>query len=78
MTTKTKGFKAQPAIRPFVATWQNELSGSFTVGTSEARTLEDAADHAFNYGQEQEPALLLIRIVDPQIGDRLQLQEDQV
>ena len=74
MTTTTKGFKSRPLVRAFVATWWDEAADTYSVGTVEARTLEEAADHAFEHGQGL--GLLLFRCVDPQNGDRLQLQED--
>lgn len=65
------GFK--PSNHVFIATWQNEADETYTVGTVEGRTLDDAAETAFNHGQAK--GLLLIRCVDPRTGDRLQLQE---
>jgi hypothetical protein len=60
-------------MQVFVATWQNEADESFSVGTVEGRTLEAAAEAAFEHGQAH--GLLLIRCVDPRTGNRLQLQE---
>jgi hypothetical protein len=70
----SKGFK--PSLKVFVATWQNEADETYSVGTVEGRTLDDAAEAAFNHGQDN--GLLLIRCVDPRTGNRLQLQEQEV
>jgi hypothetical protein len=75
MKTTTKGFHRQPAIRPFVATWWNEVADTYSVGTVEARTLEAAAGYAAEYGQGL--GLLLCRCVDPQNGTCLTMQEGE-